>query len=143
MGVWKHLSLNGCRNLSSGSPTTKLWWRSSPGTTEHSRTSSKKALAPTGKQETVDYLVGEEHTPIRVTCEAIGLAGSTLLQETSRAKRVGSARDGCIKSGRASMVARALACAFPIYAIKTISGSDGFTTKGSPLWGQGDGTQLA
>lgn len=46
----------------------------------------EKALAPTGKRETVDYLVGEEHAPIRVTCEAIGLAGSTYYKKPAGLK---------------------------------------------------------
>ena len=32
----------------------------------------KNALAPMGKREAVDYLVGEERLPVRVACEAIG-----------------------------------------------------------------------
>lgn len=42
---------------------------------------SKKAPAPTGKREAVDYLVGEERLPVRVACEAIDLAQKYLLQK--------------------------------------------------------------
>jgi len=37
----------------------------------------EKNLAQTGKRDAVDYLVGEERIPVRVACEAMGLARAT------------------------------------------------------------------
>ncbi len=46
----------------------------------------KKALAPTGKRKAVYYLISEEHPSMRVTCEAIGLAGSTYYEKPAGLK---------------------------------------------------------
>lgn len=37
----------------------------------------KKAIAPTGKREAVDYLVDKERRPVFVACQADGLASAT------------------------------------------------------------------